>query len=93
LPGAALKELGAETLAPFVAKYYGKAHIEDVEYAVMSDLIAGLDPEQTHLMDVKMGKRTFMESEVTNKKKRMDLLQKMVKAKPVCARSLPRTHV
>ena len=36
---------------------------------------------EMHIMDVKMGSRTFMESECTNKKKRMDLLQKMVKTK------------
>ena len=34
-------------------------------------------------MDVKMGQRTYMESEAVNKKKRMDLLQKMVKVAPV----------
>lgn len=78
----ALKELAATSLKDYVAKYHGKAHIDGVEYAVMSDLIIDFDADQTHIMDVKMGKRTFMESEVTNKKKRMDLLQKMVKAKP-----------
>jgi hypothetical protein len=57
---------------------------------------------EMHIMDVKMGSRTFIESECTNKNKRMDLLQKMVKTKKVfyfhvhsmhtSIHTLPHTH-
>mmetsp|Transcript_40328 Transcript_40328/g.64997 ORF Transcript_40328/g.64997 Transcript_40328/m.64997 type:complete len:255 (+) Transcript_40328:208-972(+) len=67
-------------LSEFVPRYHGRQTINDEEYVVMQNLTLDFDPAETHIMDVKMGKRTFMESEVTNQKKRMDLLQKMVKA-------------
>ena len=44
-------------------------------------------------MDVKMGQRTFMESECANKKKRMDLLQKMVKTKKESAHTYMCVHL
>lgn len=40
------------------------------------------DPTKVSIMDIKVGCRTFLESEVTNTKKRADLYQKMVAIDP-----------
>lgn len=73
--------MSTSTLSAYISKYHGKTEIEGDTYAILGDLLTDFKPDQTHLMDVKMGKRTFKESAVKDKKRRMDLLQKMVKTK------------
>uniref|UniRef100_A0A7S0ELU7 Kinase n=1 Tax=Hanusia phi TaxID=3032 RepID=A0A7S0ELU7_9CRYP len=76
----ALQELMNNELRCFCPEYIGKTEEAGNELAILQDLTAGL--KSPCLMDIKMGKRTFQESEVSNKKKRMDLLEKMIKAAP-----------
>ncbi|XP_055907036.1 inositol-trisphosphate 3-kinase homolog isoform X1 [Eupeodes corollae] len=59
-----------------VPKYYGVAEYNGDAYIELQDLLTGFkDP---NVMDIKMGCRTFLESEVTNKTLRPDLYQKMI---------------
>ncbi|EKX40360.1 hypothetical protein GUITHDRAFT_142854 [Guillardia theta CCMP2712] len=44
------------------------------------NLVFGM--KNPHVMDIKMGTRTFLETEVVNEKRRMDLLAKMIKIDP-----------
>ena len=44
------------------------------------------------MMDIKMGRRTFLESEVTNTKRREDLAAKMAKLDPAALTEEERTH-
>jgi hypothetical protein len=47
---------------------------------VMANLLYGTC--KPHVMDIKIGQRTFQEDEVTNQKTRMDLLKKMMDVDP-----------
>lgn len=49
-------------------------------YMVMANLLYGTC--KPHVMDIKIGQRTFQEDEVTNQKTRMDLLKKMMDVDP-----------
>lgn len=63
--------------AKIVPKFYGTLQLnENEQFIELQDLLAGFkDP---CVMDIKMGCRTFLESEVSNKTLRTDLYQKMV---------------
>lgn len=63
-----------------VPKYYRDVNYQGESFIEMEDLLHGFtDP---NVMDIKMGTRTFLESEVTNNTARCDLYQKMVKVDP-----------
>lgn len=48
----------------------------------MEDLITRFDLKTLNIMDIKLGTRTFLESEVSNTKPRSDLFDKMYKIDP-----------
>lgn len=64
-----------------VPKYDREVYYKGESFIEMQDLLHGFtDP---HVMDIKMGTRTFLESEVTNTMARSDLYQKMVNVDPL----------
>ncbi|XP_034241294.1 inositol-trisphosphate 3-kinase homolog isoform X2 [Thrips palmi] len=63
-------------LRGLVPRYHGSVTYRDHTFIELQDLLHGfVDP---HVIDVKMGTRTFLESEVDNPTARADLYQKMV---------------
>ncbi|KAE8748680.1 hypothetical protein FOCC_FOCC004483, partial [Frankliniella occidentalis] len=63
-------------LRGLVPRYHGSVSYRDHTFIELQDLLHGFsDP---HVIDVKMGTRTFLESEVDNPTARADLYQKMV---------------
>lgn len=86
LERCALEELMSDHLKPFVPLFYKEILIPETPgappepYLEIQDLLGNF--QNPSVMDVKMGVRTFLESEVTKSSKRMDLLQKMVELDP-----------
>eukprot|EP00038_Savillea_parva_P002574 m.115560 g.115560 ORF g.115560 m.115560 type:complete len:496 (-) comp10882_c1_seq2:1488-2975(-) len=69
-----------ETMRQFVPLFYKEVDINGEPFIEMEDLLGHFtDP---CCMDIKMGVRTFLESEVTKTTKRKDLLEKMMKLDP-----------
>lgn len=63
-----------------IPKFLGVCEINGDSYIELEDLLNGFkDP---HVMDIKMGCRTFLESEVTTKMLRPDLYKKMIAVDP-----------
>jgi len=72
-------------LASFAPAFYGEENgpadaDKRLVHIRMQDLTAGM--RAPCVMDIKMGTRTFLESEVSNQKPRHDLVEKMVKLDP-----------
>jgi len=66
-----------EPLRDFVPLYFKEVELLEGEwYLELEDLLANF--ANPNVMDVKMGVRTFLETEVTKKTLRMDLLEKMM---------------
>jgi len=61
-----------------IPKYHGKKVWNDEIFLELEDLLNGFGTSPA-IMDIKMGSRTFMESEVSNNKARTDLYQKVLK--------------
>jgi len=76
----ALEKLMSTTLKKFVPAYHGRETIDEEQFLVMQNCLFEL--ERPHVMDIKMGQRTFQETEVSNEKRRKDLLEKMNKVDP-----------
>ncbi|KAI9561627.1 hypothetical protein GHT06_012587 [Daphnia sinensis] len=69
-----------DSASDIVPKYYRDVSYQGESFIEMQDLLHGFtDP---NVIDIKMGTRTFLESEVTNTTARSDLYQKMVKVDP-----------
>ncbi|CAD6999196.1 unnamed protein product [Ceratitis capitata] len=67
--------------AKIVPQFYGAQEVNGDYFIELQDLLTGFkDP---CVMDIKMGCRTFLESEVTNKTLRSDLYKKMVAVDPL----------
>ncbi|XP_018798292.1 PREDICTED: inositol-trisphosphate 3-kinase A [Bactrocera latifrons] len=67
--------------AKIVPQFYGAQALNGENFIELQDLLTGFkDP---CVMDIKMGCRTFLESEVTNKTLRPDLYKKMVAVDPL----------
>ncbi|XP_017485346.1 PREDICTED: inositol-trisphosphate 3-kinase A [Rhagoletis zephyria] len=67
--------------AKIVPQFYGAQEVNGEYFIDLQDLLTGFkDP---CVMDIKMGCRTFLESEVTNKTLRPDLYKKMVAVDPI----------
>ncbi|XP_049308184.1 inositol-trisphosphate 3-kinase homolog isoform X1 [Bactrocera dorsalis] len=67
--------------AKIVPQFYGAQAVNGDNFIELQDLLTGFkDP---CVMDIKMGCRTFLESEVTNKTLRPDLYKKMVAVDPL----------
>lgn len=59
-----------------IPKYHGQKIWNDESFLELEDLLNDFGPSPA-IMDIKMGSRTFLESEVTNTKARSDLYQKV----------------
>ncbi|XP_012251332.1 inositol-trisphosphate 3-kinase homolog isoform X2 [Athalia rosae] len=69
-----------ETMRDCVPRYYREVEYKGDTFIELQDLLFGFnDP---HVMDIKMGTRTFLESEVSKTTARPDLYQKMVAVDP-----------
>ncbi|XP_041977869.1 inositol-trisphosphate 3-kinase homolog isoform X2 [Aricia agestis] len=63
-----------------IPRYYRDLEYDGEHFIELQDLLHGFrDP---HVMDVKMGTRTFLEEEVSNARARPDLYEKMVRLDP-----------
>ncbi|CAG9097027.1 hypothetical protein JYU34_007459 [Plutella xylostella] len=63
-----------------IPRYYRELEYQGERFLELQDLLHGFrDP---HVMDVKMGTRTFLEDEVSNERARPDLYDKMVRLDP-----------
>ena len=87
LQGSELEQAALEALMeddylkPMVPLYFKDFTASEGErYLEMQDLLANF--ENPSVMDIKMGSRTFLESEVAKKSLRLDLLEKMVALAP-----------
>ncbi|EFO16213.2 inositol polyphosphate kinase [Loa loa] len=67
-------------LEAFVPRYYREVEYENDSFIEIEDLTALFD--EPAIMDIKMGIRTFLESEVNNKTVRNDLYEKMMSLDP-----------
>jgi len=76
----ALEALMHTRLRYFVPEIWGKHIINGEEALVMQNLL--FCARHPHVMDVKIGSRTFQETEVKNEKRRTDLLKKMMETDP-----------
>ncbi|GMR51408.1 hypothetical protein PMAYCL1PPCAC_21603, partial [Pristionchus mayeri] len=70
-------------LCGFAPKFYQEITKNDEVFIEIEDLLSHfVEPAQTGIMDIKIGTRTFLESEVSNTKMRKDLYDKMVAIDP-----------
>ncbi|GMS99018.1 hypothetical protein PENTCL1PPCAC_21193 [Pristionchus entomophagus] len=70
-------------LCGFAPKFYQQMEKNEEMFIEIEDLLSNFaDPAQTGIMDIKIGTRTFLESEVSNAKMRKDLYEKMVAIDP-----------
>lgn len=76
----AYTHLMKDIMCDLVPHFYKEVEWNGDHYIEMQDLLH--DFKDPLVMDIKMGTRTFAESEVTNQKARQDLYQKMVKLDP-----------
>lgn len=67
-------------LASIIPKYYREVNFQGEKYIELQDLLQGF--QDPYVIDIKMGVRTFLESEVENTKARSDLYQKMIVIDP-----------
>lgn len=78
--GQCLYELKHDAVRDVVPKFYREVEYDNTVYLEMEDLLKHFrDP---NVMDVKMGTRTFLESEVRNPELRHDLYEKMIQIDP-----------
>ncbi|XP_035218983.1 inositol-trisphosphate 3-kinase homolog isoform X1 [Stegodyphus dumicola] len=76
----AYKKLMKDPLATMVPHFYKDVEYNGEYFIEMQDLLYNF--KNPAVMDIKMGTRTFLESEVENNKARSDLYEKMVKVDP-----------
>uniref|UniRef100_A0AAF5I2A6 Kinase n=1 Tax=Strongyloides stercoralis TaxID=6248 RepID=A0AAF5I2A6_STRER len=70
-------------LVGLTPKYYKEIFHKNESFIEIQDLLSQFsDTENRAIMDIKIGQRTFLESEVSNQKKRPDLYKKMVDIDP-----------
>lgn len=73
----AYKALMNDTMCDMVPKFYRDVLYKGENFIELQDL--SYEYKDAAIMDIKMGSRTFLESEVSNTKARVDLYDKMVK--------------
>ncbi|GFT70013.1 inositol-trisphosphate 3-kinase homolog [Nephila pilipes] len=76
----AYEKLMKDTLASMVPHFYKDVQYNGEYFIEMQDLLYNF--KNPAVMDIKMGTRTFLESEVENTKARSDLYEKMIKVDP-----------
>ncbi|CAJ0596074.1 unnamed protein product [Cylicocyclus nassatus] len=70
-------------LTGFTPRYFKQLQKNDECFIEIEDLLQQFaDPTKTSIMDIKIGTRTFLESEVSNTKRRKDLYEKMTAIDP-----------
>lgn len=74
------KQLCQDEQINFVPQYYGDVSHEGQNFIEMENLLYGFN--NPHLIDIKLGTRTFRESEVKNTTARRDLYEKMIAVEP-----------
>ncbi|XP_044271153.1 inositol-trisphosphate 3-kinase homolog isoform X3 [Tribolium madens] len=67
-------------LCDIIPKYYREVEYQGEKFIELQDLLHGF--QDPYVVDIKMGTRTFLESEVEKKTARSDLYQKMVAIDP-----------
>ncbi|KAB0795033.1 hypothetical protein PPYR_11872 [Photinus pyralis] len=78
---AVYEELSQDILLrDIIPKYYRQVDYQGEKFIELQDLLHGF--QDPHVIDVKMGTRTFLESEVKKKVARNDLYQKMIAIDP-----------
>ncbi|KAK6725928.1 hypothetical protein RB195_004318 [Necator americanus] len=71
------------SLTGFTPRYIRQLQKNDECFIEIEDLLQQFaDPTKTSIMDIKVGTRTFLESEVSNTKRRKDLYEKMTAIDP-----------
>jgi 1D-myo-inositol-triphosphate 3-kinase len=73
-------EYSSDPIRAWIPSFHGTHQSGDSRYISLGNLLHGF--KNPRVMDVKMGIRTFVESESQNKKLRKDLYQKMTKSYP-----------
>ncbi|KAJ8927417.1 hypothetical protein NQ314_020086 [Rhamnusium bicolor] len=68
------------TLCDIIPRYYREVEYQGEKFIELQDLLHGF--QDPYVIDIKMGTRTFLESEVQKKTAREDLYQKMVVIDP-----------
>ncbi|GIY48724.1 inositol-trisphosphate 3-kinase homolog [Caerostris darwini] len=81
----AYEKLMKDTLSSMVPRFYKDVQYNGEYFIEMQDLLYNF--KNPAVMDIKMGTRTFLESEVENTKARPDLYEKMVKVDPTAPTS------
>ncbi|XP_054722634.1 inositol-trisphosphate 3-kinase homolog [Uloborus diversus] len=76
----AYKKLMKDPLSSMVPHFYKDVEYNNEYFIEMQDLLHNF--KNPAVMDIKMGTRTFLESEVENAKARSDLYEKMLKVDP-----------
>ncbi|XP_015904213.2 inositol-trisphosphate 3-kinase homolog isoform X1 [Parasteatoda tepidariorum] len=76
----AYEKLMKDTLQSMVPQFYKDVEYNNEYFIEMQDLLYNF--KNPAVMDIKMGTRTFLESEVENSKARTDLYEKMIKVDP-----------
>ena len=64
----------------YLSRYYREVEYKGDTFIELQDLLFGFN--EPHVMDIKMGTRTFLESEVSKTTGRRDLYQKMIAVDP-----------
>ncbi|RWS01272.1 inositol-trisphosphate 3-kinase A-like isoform X1 [Dinothrombium tinctorium] len=77
------KALVNDKMSEMVPKFYADLEFNGENFIEMQDLLHSF--KNPSIMDIKMGTRTFLESEVNNSKARSDLYEKMIKIDPEAA--------
>eukprot|EP01137_Pigoraptor_chileana_P025389 Opistho-2@94823 len=85
----ALEALMSDDLKQYVPRYDSEVVVNGEVYIQMQDLLD--DYDNPSVMDIKMGQRTFLESEVNNHELRKDLYQKMIEMDPT--EPTPEEHI
>ncbi|XP_011505987.1 PREDICTED: inositol-trisphosphate 3-kinase A isoform X2 [Ceratosolen solmsi marchali] len=69
-----------EALKDWIPRYYREVEYHGDTFIELQDLLFGFN--EPHVMDIKLGTRTFLESEVSKTTARHDLYQKMIVVDP-----------
>lgn len=75
------EKLMNEPIAEMIPKFYRDVQYKGDNFIELEDLLYHY--KNASIMDIKMGSRTFLESEVSNNTARHDLYEKMVKIDPL----------
>lgn len=84
------KSLLYESLSGVTPRLYREVEYNGNTFIEIEDLLQHF--QDPHIMDIKMGTRTFLESEVSNPKLRPDLYAKMIKVDPSAATAEEQKH-